>query len=72
MAAWWGMINNQPCSTVLSLSSVCCEAVILVPSPNNVAEDHQTKNALALVNKTQRSYQDAAAKALRWTKQLKQ
>lgn len=33
------------------LNSACCtNLVILVPSPN-VAEDHQTKNALALVNK---------------------
>ncbi len=36
--------------------------VILVPSPN-VAEDHQTKNALALVNKNAALYiKDAAAK----------
>lgn len=35
-----------------SISEFCllCKPVILVPSPN-VAEDHQTKNALALVNK---------------------
>ena len=35
-----------------SISELCLLAkpVILVPSPN-VAEDHQTKNALALVNK---------------------
>ena len=35
-----------------SISEFCLlgKAVILVPSPN-VAEDHQTKNALALVNK---------------------
>lgn len=35
-----------------SISELCLlkKAVILVPSPN-VAEDHQTKNALALVNK---------------------
>ena len=38
-----------------SISELCllCKPVILVPSPN-VAEDHQTKNAMALVN------QDAA------------
>lgn len=36
----------------LSISELCCVAkpVILVPSPN-VAEDHQTKNAMALVDK---------------------
>ena len=35
-----------------SISELCLlgKAVILVPSPN-VAEDHQTKNAMALVNK---------------------
>jgi UDP-N-acetylglucosamine--N-acetylmuramyl-(pentapeptide) pyrophosphoryl-undecaprenol N-acetylglucosamine transferase len=35
-----------------SISEFCLlgKAVILVPSPN-VSEDHQTKNALALVNK---------------------
>ena len=35
-----------------SISELCLlkKPVILVPSPN-VAEDHQTKNALALVNK---------------------
>lgn len=35
-----------------SISELCClgKPVILVPSPN-VAEDHQTKNALALVDK---------------------
>ena len=35
-----------------SISEFCLlgKAVILVPSPN-VAEDHQTKNAMALVNK---------------------
>ena len=35
-----------------SISELCLlgKAAILVPSPN-VAEDHQTKNALALVNK---------------------
>jgi UDP-N-acetylglucosamine--N-acetylmuramyl-(pentapeptide) pyrophosphoryl-undecaprenol N-acetylglucosamine transferase len=35
-----------------SISEFCLlnKAVILVPSPN-VAEDHQTKNALALANK---------------------
>jgi UDP-N-acetylglucosamine--N-acetylmuramyl-(pentapeptide) pyrophosphoryl-undecaprenol N-acetylglucosamine transferase len=38
------------------------KAVILVPSPN-VAEDHQTKNALALVNKQAALYvKDAEAK----------
>lgn len=37
----------------ISVSELCLvgKPVILVPSPN-VAEDHQTKNALALVNKT--------------------
>ena len=37
-----------------SISEFCLlgKPVILVPSPN-VAEDHQTKNAMALVNKTQ-------------------
>lgn len=36
----------------LSISELCVagKAVVLVPSPN-VAEDHQTKNAMALVNK---------------------
>jgi UDP-N-acetylglucosamine--N-acetylmuramyl-(pentapeptide) pyrophosphoryl-undecaprenol N-acetylglucosamine transferase len=36
----------------IAISELCClkKAVILVPSPN-VAEDHQTKNAIALVNK---------------------
>jgi len=36
----------------IAISELCClkKAVILVPSPN-VAEDHQTKNAMALVNK---------------------
>jgi len=35
----------------IAISELCCvgKAVILVPSPN-VAEDHQTKNAMALVN----------------------
>ncbi|MFH0866584.1 MAG: undecaprenyldiphospho-muramoylpentapeptide beta-N-acetylglucosaminyltransferase [Bacteroidota bacterium] len=35
----------------ISVSELCCigKPVILVPSPN-VAEDHQTKNAMALVN----------------------
>lgn len=39
-------------SGALAVSEVCIakKAVILVPSPN-VAEDHQTKNAAALVNK---------------------
>lgn len=47
-----------------SISEFCLlqKAVILVPSPN-VAEDHQTKNALALVNKNAALYiKDAAAK----------
>ena len=50
-----------------SISEFCLlgKAVILVPSPN-VAEDHQTKNALALVNKQAALYvKDAEA-----TKQL--
>ncbi len=36
----------------ITISELCCigKPVILIPSPN-VAEDHQTKNALALVNK---------------------
>jgi len=36
----------------ISVSELCliCKPVILVPSPN-VAEDHQTKNAMALVTK---------------------
>lgn len=35
----------------ISISEIClaAKAAILVPSPN-VAEDHQTKNALALIN----------------------
>ena len=48
-----------------SISEFCLigKAVILVPSPN-VAEDHQTKNALALVNKDAALYvKDADAKA---------
>lgn len=47
-----------------SISEFCLigKAVILVPSPN-VAEDHQTKNALALVNKDAALYvKDAEAK----------
>ena len=47
-----------------SISEFCLlgKAVILVPSPN-VAEDHQTKNALALVNKQAALYvKDAEAK----------
>ena len=47
-----------------SISEFCLlqKPVILVPSPN-VAEDHQTKNALALVNKNAALYiKDAAAK----------
>ena len=46
-----------------SISEFCLlnKAVILVPSPN-VAEDHQTKNALALVNKRAAIYvKDAEA-----------
>lgn len=40
-----------------SVSEFCLlgKPVILVPSPN-VAEDHQTKNALALVNKNAALY----------------
>ena len=48
-----------------SISEFCLlgKAVILVPSPN-VAEDHQTKNALALVNKEAALYvKDADATA---------
>ena len=47
-----------------SISEFCLigKPVILVPSPN-VAEDHQTKNALALANKNAALYiKDAAAK----------
>lgn len=46
-----------------SRNSACCtNTVILVPSPN-VAEDHQTKNALALVNKDAAIYvKDAEAR----------
>ena len=46
-----------------SISEFCLlqKPVILVPSPN-VAEDHQTKNALALVNKDAALYvKDAEA-----------
>ena len=47
---------------VLSLSSVYCRNRSFCTSPN-VAEDHQTKNALALVNKNAALYiKDAAAK----------
>ena len=49
-----------------SISEFCLlqKPVILVPSPN-VAEDHQTKNALALVNKNAALYvKDADAKSL--------
>lgn len=49
-----------------SISEFCLigKAVILVPSPN-VAEDHQTKNALALVHKDAALYvKDAEAKDL--------
>lgn len=56
-----------------SISEFCLlqKPVILVPSPN-VAEDHQTKNALALVNKTQHSIsRTPLPKKLCWTKQLK-
>ena len=48
-----------------SISEFCLigKPVILVPSPN-VAEDHQTKNALALVNKDAAIYvKDADAPA---------
>ena len=47
-----------------SISEFCLlqKPVILVPSPN-VAEDHQTKNALALVNKNAALYvKDSEAK----------
>ena len=37
-------------STAAATSCLIGKPVILVPSPN-VAEDHQTKNAMALVNK---------------------
>lgn len=49
-----------------SISEFCLlgKPVILIPSPN-VAEDHQTKNALALVNKNAALYvKDAEAKDL--------
>ena len=49
-----------------SISEFCLlqKPVILVPSPN-VAEDHQTKNALALVNKNAALYvKDIEAKEL--------
>jgi UDP-N-acetylglucosamine--N-acetylmuramyl-(pentapeptide) pyrophosphoryl-undecaprenol N-acetylglucosamine transferase len=49
-----------------SISEFCLlqKPVILVPSPN-VAEDHQTKNALALVNKNAALYvKDAEAREL--------
>ena len=49
-----------------SISEFCLlqKPVILVPSPN-VAEDHQTKNALALVNKNAALYvKDMEAKEL--------
>jgi UDP-N-acetylglucosamine--N-acetylmuramyl-(pentapeptide) pyrophosphoryl-undecaprenol N-acetylglucosamine transferase len=51
-----------------SISEFCLlgKAVILVPSPN-VAEDHQTKNALALVNRDAALYvkdADAVARLL--------
>ena len=49
-----------------SISEFCLlqKPVILVPSPN-VAEDHQTKNALALVNKNAALYvKDIEAKDL--------
>jgi UDP-N-acetylglucosamine--N-acetylmuramyl-(pentapeptide) pyrophosphoryl-undecaprenol N-acetylglucosamine transferase len=43
------VISRAGASTISELC-VVGKPVILVPSPN-VAEDHQTKNALALVNK---------------------
>lgn len=49
-----------------SISEFCLlrKPVILVPSPN-VAEDHQTKNALALVNKNAALYvKDAEADSI--------
>ena len=56
-----------------SISEFCLlqKPVILVPSPN-VAEDHQTKNALALVNKNAALYvKDADAKELLLDKAIK-
>ena len=56
-----------------SISEFCLlqKPVILVPSPN-VAEDHQTKNALALVNKNAALYvKDAEAKELLLDKAIK-
>lgn len=56
-----------------SISEFCLlqKAVILVPSPN-VAEDHQTQNALALVNKNAALYvKDADAKEILLTKAIK-
>ena len=55
-----------------SISEFCLlqKPVILVPSPN-VAEDHQTKNALALVNKNAALYvKDLEAKELLLTKAI--
>ncbi len=56
-----------------SISEFCLlqKPVILVPSPN-VAEDHQTKNALALVNKNAALYvKDMEAKELLLDKAIK-
>lgn len=56
-----------------SISEFCLlqKAVILVPSPN-VAEDHQTQNALALVNKNAALYvKDAEAEEILLTKAIK-
>ena len=56
-----------------SISEFCLlqKPVILVPSPN-VAEDHQTKNALALVNKNAALYiKDAEAKEMLLDKAIK-
>ena len=62
----WLKQGNCPCFMLpISLATWhrhTVKPVILVPSPN-VAEDHQTKNALALVNKNAALYiKDAAAK----------
>ena len=40
-------------SNVIAISELCFvgKPIILVPSPNVAAEDHQTKNAQSLVNK---------------------
>ena len=55
-----------------SISEFCLLAkpVILVPSPN-VAEDHQTQNALALVNKNTKNTQLITAKAIGIDKNLR-